>query len=154
MATRGASAGHSEWYERGKSNNFVQFATLPFVVGACKEGMRGQRIAGTWMGTGTGKETKHFSVRNRNAQPTGRAQSHPAPKRVFFYTKNHPRQNMVPKWGIFCTISCGAAQSGVKKSVFLHRKSLLGRSWSQNGHFQRQKPQKTTRNPRKTHTLA
>ena len=94
-------AGHSEGHERGKSNNFVQFATLPFVVGACKEGMRGQRIAGTWLGTGTGKETKHFSERNGNAQPAGQAQSHPVPKRVFFCTKNHPRQKLVRKMGIF-----------------------------------------------------
>ena len=46
MATGGTPTGHSKGYERGKSNNFVQFATLPLVVEGYKEGMRGQRIAG------------------------------------------------------------------------------------------------------------
>ena len=46
MATGGTPAGHSKGYERGKSNNFVQFATLPLVVEGYKEGMRGQRNAG------------------------------------------------------------------------------------------------------------
>ena len=128
-------ARHSEEYERGKSNNFVQFATLPFVVGTCKEGMRGQRIAGTWMETETGKETKHFSERNGNAQPVGRAQSHPASKRMFSCTKNHPRQNMVPKWGIFCTISCSVAQFGIKKSIFMHQKSSQAELGAKLGHF-------------------
>ena len=55
MATGGTPAGHSKGYERGKSNNFVQFATLPLVVEWYKEGMRGQRIAGK---EGKGKERK------------------------------------------------------------------------------------------------
>ena len=46
MATGGTPARHSEGYERGKSNNFVQSATLSFIIDGYKEGVRGQRIAG------------------------------------------------------------------------------------------------------------
>ncbi len=63
------------------------------------------------------------------------AQHSSASKRMFFCTKNHPRQNLVPNWGIFCTISCGAAQFGVKKNVFLHRKSSQAELGDKMGHF-------------------
>ena len=44
VATGGTPTGHSEGYERGKSNNFVQFATLPCITAVYNRGRRGHEL--------------------------------------------------------------------------------------------------------------